>query len=87
MNTRVELRRGAYRDSVTLMQVSQLVASRDGVSAAIVAMATPLNLELYERLDFDPAAVAEASPNDLLVAVRADDDAALTGPWPPWRHS
>ncbi len=79
MNTRVELRRGAYRDSVTLMQVSQLVASRDGVSAAIVAMATPLNLELYERLDFDPAAAAEASPNDLLVAVRADDDAALTG--------
>lgn len=79
MNTRIELRRGAYRDSVTLMQVSQLVASRDGVSAAIVAMATPLNLELYERLDFDPAAAAEASPNDLLVAVRADDDAALTG--------
>ena len=78
MNTRVELRRGAYRDSVTLMQVSQLVASLDGVSAAIVAMATPLNLELYERLGFDPAAAAEASPNDLLVAVRADDDAALT---------
>ena len=78
MNTRVELRRGAYRDSVTLMQVSQLVASREGVSAAIVAMATPLNLELYERLGFDPAAAAEASPNDLLVAVRAGDDAALT---------
>ena len=78
MNTRVEVRSGAYRDSVTLMQVSQLLASRDGVSAAIVAMATPLNLELYERLGFDPAAGTEASPNDLLVAVRADDDSALT---------
>jgi FdrA protein len=77
MNTRVEIRRGAYRDSVTLMRMSQVVASRESVSAAIVAMATPLNLELYERLGFDPAAVADASPNDLLVAVRADDDAAL----------
>ena len=74
----VELRHGAYRDSVTLMRASQAVASRDGVSAAIVAMATPLNLELYERLGFDPAAAAKATPNDLLVAVQAEDDAALT---------
>ena len=77
MNTRVELRHGAYRDSVTLMRASQAVADRDGVSAAIVAMATPLNLELYERLGFDPDAAAKATPNDLLVAVRAEDDAAL----------
>ena len=53
------------------------MASLDGVSAAIVAMATPLNLELYERLGFDLAEVAEAAPNDLLVAVRAEDEAAL----------
>jgi FdrA protein len=77
MNTRVELRQGAYRDSVTLMRASQAVADHDGVSAAIVAMATPLNLELYERLGFDPDAVAKATPNDLLVAVRAEDDGAL----------
>jgi FdrA protein len=78
MNTRVEVRRGIYRDSVTLMRVSQAVASLDGVSAAIVAMATPLNLELYERLGFDQAPAAEAGPNDLLVAVQAADDAALS---------
>jgi len=75
MSTRVELRHGTYRDSVVLMQVSQAVAACRGVTAAIVAMATPLNIEIYERLGFDPAAVDEASPNDLLVAVRADDDA------------
>ena len=74
---RVELRHGAYRDSVTLMRASQAVAGRDGVTAAIVAMATPLNLELYERLGFDPDAVAKATPNDLLVAVQAGDEAAL----------
>jgi FdrA protein len=77
MNTRVELRPGIYRDSVTLMRASQAVAGHDGVSAAIVAMATPLNLELYEHLGFEPAAVAKASPNDLLVAVQAEDDATL----------
>ena len=75
MSTRVELRRGIYRDSVVLMQVSQAVAACHGVAAAIVAMATPLNLEIYERLGFDPAAVEGASPNDLLVAVRCEDDA------------
>ena len=42
----VEVRRGAYADSVRLMQVSQLVASGPGIDAAIVAMATELNLEL-----------------------------------------
>ena len=40
-------------------------------------MATPLNVEVYERLGFDPAAIAAATPNDLLVAVRADDDGSL----------
>ena len=75
MSTRVELRHGIYRDSVVLMQVSQAVAACRGVTAAIVAMATPLNIEIYERLGFDPDAVDRASPNDLLVAVMADDDA------------
>jgi len=75
MSARVELRRGIYRDSVVLMQVSQAVAACRGVAAAIVAMATPLNIEIYERLGFDPAAVEGASPNDLLVAVRAEEDA------------
>ena len=77
MSVRVELRSGVYRDSVVLMQVSQAVAACRGVEAAIVAMATPLNIELYGRLGFDPAEVAQASPNDLLVAVRGDDEALL----------
>ena len=75
MSVRVELRHGVYRDSVVLMQVSQAVAACGGVEAAIVAMATPLNIELYERLGFDSVAVEQASPNDLLVAVRAEDEA------------
>ena len=52
MSTHVELRAGAYADSVTLLQVSRTVQGVDGVSAAQVAMATPLNLEVLEQMGF-----------------------------------
>jgi FdrA protein len=77
VSARVEVRRGFYRDSVTLLQASEAVAASPGVTAALVAMATSLNLELYERLGFEPAAIADATPNDLLVAVQGADDAAV----------
>src|SRR6185369_5036514 len=41
----LEVRRGAYYDSVTLMLVSRDVLAVDGVSAAQVAMGTELNLD------------------------------------------
>jgi len=72
----VEVRRGAYHDSVTLMAVSRDVGALDGVEAALVAMATELNLALLADLALDPAAAAGAGPDDLLVAVRARDEAA-----------
>ncbi len=71
----VEVRRGAYHDSVTLMQVSQAVSRLDGVDAAQVAMATELNLDVLRGMGFD--APAGAGPNDLVVAIRADDDDAV----------
>ncbi len=74
MKTHVELRSGAYADSVTLLQVSRDVAAVEGVQAAQVAMATPLNVQVLGGMGFD---VPAASPNDMVVAVRADDDAAL----------
>jgi FdrA protein len=77
MTVHVEVRRGTYHDSVTLMQAGQQVADLPGVRSAMVAMATPLNLEVYGRLGFELAAIDAATPNDLLVAVDADDDAAL----------
>ena len=77
MTDHVEVRRGTYHDSVTLMQVTRAVRSSPGVDAALVAMATELNLELLTGLGL--TAPDEAGPNDLLVAVRADDEVALTG--------
>jgi FdrA protein len=71
----VEVRRGAYHDSVTLMQVSRDVAAVDGVHAAQVAMGTELNLDLLRGMGF--AAPGDAGPNDLVVAVDADDEDAV----------
>ncbi|WP_241038069.1 FdrA family protein [Blastococcus litoris] len=72
----VSLRSGVYADSVRLMQVSREVGATDGVSAVVVAMATPLNLELAANMGLSPD--EPASPEQLLIAIRADDDAALT---------
>ena len=64
MTERVIVRRGAYYDSVTLMLVSR-------AAGASVGMATPLNLALLADQGF--AIEEEVGPNDLVIAVRADD--------------
>ena len=71
----VELRKGAYHDSVSLMQVSRQVAGTDGVLAAQVAMATELNVEVLTSMGFDVP--VEAAPNDLVIALRAESEEAL----------
>ena len=77
----VELRRGAYADSVTLLQVSRTVQGVEGVAAAQVAMATALNVEVLTEMGFEVP--AEATPNDMVVAVRLAEggslDTALAG--------
>lgn len=75
MTSYVEVRPGAYHDSVSLMQVSNTVAANEGVQAALVAMATQLNLELFAGMDF--TLPDDTGPNDMVVAIRADDDAGL----------
>ncbi|MXG89651.1 FdrA family protein [Nocardioides flavescens] len=75
MTTHVELRRGAYADSVTLLQVSRTVQGLPGVSAAQVAMATPLNVEVLLGMGFEVP--EEATTNDMVVAVRLDEGGSL----------
>ncbi|HEY6793911.1 MAG TPA: hypothetical protein VI248_04430, partial [Kineosporiaceae bacterium] len=70
----VEVRSGAYHDSVTLMQVSRTVAGVPGVLAGQVAMGTDLNLEVLRGMGF--TVPDGAGPADLIVAVRAVDAAA-----------
>jgi FdrA protein len=74
MSERVIVRRGAYYDSVTLMLVSRAASNATGDEVS-VGMATPLNLELLAAQGFT---IEDAGPNDLVIAIRADDvDAAV----------
>jgi FdrA protein len=76
MTNHVELRPGAYADSVTLLQVSRAVQGLDGVLAAQVAMATALNIEVLTEMGFEVP--TEATTNDMVVALRLADADALT---------
>jgi FdrA protein len=70
----IEVRRGSYVDSVALMQVSRRVSALDGVTSALVAMATELNLELAAGMGFE---LPPASPNEMVVAVEAGSEEAV----------
>jgi FdrA protein len=70
----VEVRRGAFFDSVTLMLASRDALAQAGVHAASALAATPLNSALLAEQGFE---LADAHPEDVVVAVRADDRAAV----------
>jgi FdrA protein len=75
VSRRLEVRAGAYRDSVSLMQLSRRIAEEPGVRSALVAMATDLNLGLLAEMGFQ--APDDATANDMVVAIEAQDDASL----------
>lgn len=57
------------------MQISTALGALPGVSRSLVAMATPLNLDLVEGLGFERP--AGAGPNDMVVALEAASAEAL----------
>jgi FdrA protein len=72
---RLNIRPDTYYDSVTLMLASRDAEGVEGVTFAAAVTATPVNLALLEAQGFT-FADADPGPNDLVVAVRADDDDA-----------
>ncbi len=74
--TTFEIRRGAYFDSVVLMQLQRALTELPGVLDAGCVMATPANLELLEAGEILPAALPQTFPDDLLIVVKADNKQA-----------
>ena len=72
---RVAVRPDLYADSVTLLHVTSAVKGLSGVQEAAIVVGTPVNRELLERLDLLQDEVP-SGPNDLVMAVRADDAAS-----------
>ena len=71
------VRAGFYLDSVALMRVSRRVAELPGVAEASLTMASPANKDILREAGLLDPAGAAAGPNDLVIAVRAQDRAAL----------
>lgn len=74
---RSQVRRGAYYDSVVLMQLQRGLLALPGVLDAGAVMATPANLELLEASGLRTG--DSAGPDDLLIVVRAETDDAAEG--------
>ena len=74
--TRTLVRRNAYVDSVTLLQVTAEVSGLAGVEEAALVMATQLNRQLLADSGLLIDEAAAAGTNDLVMAVRAADHVA-----------
>lgn len=72
---RTLVRPNTYHDSVKLMRISEALSAEPGVVSAAAVMATPMNLDLLRDEGLLPPEV-HAGSEDLLIAVRAEDDAA-----------
>jgi len=74
--TKVEIRSGAYYDSVILMQLQHGLASLPGVLDAGVVMGTAANKDILAQSDLLTPAGQSATADDLLIVVRAADSAS-----------
>lgn len=72
---RSEVRPGAYFDSAVLMRLQRALAELPGIVDAGVVMATPANCALLDQSGLLDSA-AQAGPNDLLIVVKGQDEAA-----------
>ena len=71
------VRPGFYLDSVALMRLSREIAAMPGVQDAALMMATPANKRILADAGLFSSEGEAAAPNDLILAVRADErDAA-----------
>ena len=74
MTTQSLIRRSEYRDSVTLMLVAKELLKLPGVLDAAVVMGTEANKGILAEADLLTVEVQTANPNDLVIAVRAENE-------------
>lgn len=70
------LKPGEYRDSVALMLLARELTALPGVADVSVVIGTPANKAVLAQAGLLTDAANAATPNDLLIAVKAKDDAA-----------
>ncbi|MCE2483005.1 MAG: oxidoreductase, partial [Alphaproteobacteria bacterium] len=73
----VEIRAGFYLDSVALMRISRAVSDLPGVAEAALMIGTEANKSLLRDAGLLDSRGEGAGPDDLIVAMRAGDEAAI----------
>jgi FdrA protein len=71
-----EVRRATYFDSIVLMRISREIATLPGVEEAGLILGTPANKDLLREAGILGPNGEEAEPGDLILALRASDEAA-----------
>jgi FdrA protein len=72
---KVEIRTGAYYDSVILMQLQRSLAEQPGVIDAGVVMGTDANKDVLAQSELLVPEAKAANPDDLIIVVNGDDEA------------
>jgi FdrA protein len=70
------VRRGFYMDSAALMRLSQTIAALPGITQAALMIGSPSNKHLMAAAGLLGTKAENAGPNDLIIAVRAMNEAA-----------
>ena len=74
---KLEIRKNAYYDSVTLMLISKDIKKVNGISEGLVGMGTDLNREIAVNIGLATPELEKVTPNDFFVAVQCDDETAF----------
>ncbi|TVP90019.1 MAG: acyl-CoA synthetase FdrA, partial [Alkalibacterium sp.] len=71
------IKENSYQDSINLMLLTNAVNTVDGVNSAQVMMGTDANKDLFKDAGLSNDQVANAQPNDMVVAIDSESEAVL----------
>jgi FdrA protein len=74
---RTLVKKGVYRDSITLLRLSKEVGNVAGVQSAAVVMGTPLNKRVLKDMGFGGPETLQAATDDLIIAIEAKDSGSI----------
>ncbi|MFV0380960.1 MAG: acyl-CoA synthetase FdrA [Breznakia sp.] len=75
MRNFIDVRKNEYYDSVTLMSLSAKIERSLENVQLLVAMATPINVDLLKNMQFEESLLASLTANDLVIALSGADEA------------
>ncbi len=67
------VRENRYYDSVFLMQIARRISEETSAEEVAALMGTPSNKDLLSEIGFQDPIIQSASPNDLVIALRANN--------------